>query len=63
METGERIDVDPAYVRNAYREQIQAFVQHYRRSCVEANIDYVFADTSTPYDFLLSRYLAKRTQL
>ncbi len=63
METGEQLEVEPAYVRDVYRAQIEAFVAHYRRSCAEAGIDYVFADTSTPYDFMLSRYLARRSQL
>ena len=34
----------------------------YRRACAEAQIDYVLTDTSTPYDFMLSRYLAKRSR-
>jgi uncharacterized protein (DUF58 family) len=63
METGERMQVDPAYVRDAYKAEIEGFVEHYRRSCAEAGIDYVFTDTSTPYDFMLSRYIAKRNQL
>jgi hypothetical protein len=62
LETGERIQVDPAYVRDAYRRQIHAFIDGYRRACAEARIDYVLADTSTPYDFMLSRYLAKRNR-
>jgi uncharacterized protein (DUF58 family) len=60
LETGERIQVDPAYVRQPYREQIQAFVESYRRACAETQIDYVITDTSVPYDFMLSRYIAKR---
>ncbi len=63
METGARLQVDPAYVRAAYREQIEAFIDHYRRACAEKQIDYVLADTRVPYDFLLSRYLAKRSAL
>ncbi|HUT12992.1 MAG TPA: DUF58 domain-containing protein [Thermoguttaceae bacterium] len=60
METNERIQVDPAYVRDAYTEQIEAFLEGYRRSCAETRIDYVMTDTTVPYDFMLSRYLAKR---
>jgi uncharacterized protein (DUF58 family) len=62
METGERVLVDPSYVRDAYREQIQKFLDGYRRCCAEAQIDYVLTDTSVPYDFMLSRYLAKRSR-
>ncbi len=60
LETDERIQVDPAYARDEYAARIKAFIEGYRRACAEARIDYVLADTSTPYDFLLSRYVAKR---
>jgi len=60
METNERIQVDPAYVRDAYVEQLEAFLEDYRRACAETRIDYVMTDTTVPYDFMLSRYLAKR---
>ena len=60
LETDERLQIDPAYVRDAYREQIDGFIETYRRACAETRIDYVMTDTSTPYDFMLSRYIAKR---
>jgi len=60
LETNERLQIDPAYVRDAYLEQIDLFIEGYRRACSEMQIDYVMTDTSTPYDFMLSRYLAKR---
>jgi uncharacterized protein (DUF58 family) len=60
LETNERIQVDPAYVRQTYLEQIEAFIADYRRACAEAQIDYVLTDTSVPYDYMLSRYIAKR---
>jgi uncharacterized protein (DUF58 family) len=63
METGERIQVDPAYVREDYRRQIEQFLSRHRRICAECQFDYVLADTSIPYDFMLSRYLEKRTRL
>ena len=62
LETKERIQVDPAYVREAYIEQVEAFIEGYRRSCAEAQIDYVLTDTSVPYDFMLTRYIAKRNR-
>jgi uncharacterized protein (DUF58 family) len=60
LETDERLQIDPAYVRDAYIEQIEQFIETYRRGCAETQIDYVMTDTSTPYDFMLSRYIAKR---
>jgi uncharacterized protein (DUF58 family) len=63
METGERIQVDPAYVRDDYRRQIEQFLSRQRRICAECQFDYVLADTSVAYDYMLSRYLEKRTRL
>ena len=60
LETDERLQIDPAYVRDVYREQIDGFIESYRRACAETRIDYVMTDTSTPYDFMLSRYISKR---
>lgn len=62
LETGERIQVDPSYVRDQYKSQVEEFIENYRRSCAEAQIDYVLTDTSTPYDFMLTRYIAKRNR-
>ena len=62
LETDERIQVDPSYVRDAYVEQMQKFIDSYRKACAETQIDYVLTDTSVPYDFMLARYLAKRNR-
>jgi hypothetical protein len=63
LETDERIQVDPGSVRQAYVAEVEQFIETYRRGCSETRIDYVMTDTSTPYDFMLSRYLAKRSRL
>ena len=63
METDEEIQVDPKYIREEYRSQVQRFMDDYRRDCSTSRIDYVQTDTSVPYDFMLSAYLAKRKRL
>ncbi len=63
LETDQRLQVDPAYVRETYLEQMRQFVEGYRRGCAESQIDFVTTDTSVPYDFMLSKYLAKRGTL
>jgi len=60
LETDEKLQIDPSYVRESYLQEIEAFVENYRRSCAEGGIDYVFTDTTIPYDYMLTRYLAKR---
>jgi len=62
LETNERLQIDPAYVRDAYLEQVEQFIETYRRACNESNIDYVMTDTSVPYDFMLTKYIAKRNR-
>jgi uncharacterized protein (DUF58 family) len=62
LETNERIEVDPSYVRDSYAAQIKTFIANYRRACAEAQIDYVLTDTSVPYDFMLSKYIATRNR-
>lgn len=63
METGEQLQIDPSYVREDYQRQVQEFIDGYRRSCSDCQIDYVHTHTSVPYDLMLSRYLAKRSTL
>jgi len=62
METGERLQVDPAYVRDEYRRQLDAFIDRYRKICADCQFDYVLTDTSVRFDSMLSRYLEKRTR-
>lgn len=63
METGEKIQIDPAYVRDEYKRQMDEFIENYRRRCNECQIDYVMTHTGVPYDLMLSRYLARRSGL
>ena len=60
METKERILVEPDSIRNAYLEEVRKFTDSYRRACRESGIDYVLTDTTVPYDYMLTRYVAKR---
>ncbi len=59
-ETGERMQVDPRFVKDTYKQEMSAFVERYRKECSDRNIEYVLASTDTPYDRMLMRYLAKR---
>ncbi|HUS93235.1 MAG TPA: DUF58 domain-containing protein [Phycisphaerae bacterium] len=60
METDERLQVDPRYVREGYVQEMNAFIERYRRECGERNIEYVLVTTDTPYDRMLLNYLARR---
>lgn len=63
LETDERLQVDPLYVREEYQKLLAEFIGRYRQACLESAVEYVMTDTSVPYDFMLSRYLTKRNQL
>jgi uncharacterized protein (DUF58 family) len=63
LETGERLQVEPRYVKEEYKRQLQQFIEDYRRGCASCQIDYVMTHTSQSYDLMLSRYLATRSQL
>jgi uncharacterized protein (DUF58 family) len=60
LETGEKMQVDPAAIRDAYRQEVADFISRYRRECGDRNIEYVLTTTATPYDRMLLNYLAKR---
>jgi uncharacterized protein (DUF58 family) len=60
METSERLQVDPKYVREEYVRQVESFITDYRRDCSEGHVEYIVTDTSVPYDRMLTAYLARR---
>ena len=63
LETGARLQIEPAAMREEYLAQMQEFIDTYRRDCAESRVDYLEIDTQTPYDALLLSYLSKRSRL
>ncbi|OZC03198.1 DUF58 domain-containing protein [Rubricoccus marinus] len=63
METGETLTLQPAQLREHYREASGAFFNDFKRRCREIEADYVLLDTAQPYDHALSAYLQKRKRL
>jgi len=62
-ETGQRLQVDPKFVQEPYRRELDAFLVCLRRECNDSAIEYVQTTTRTPYDLLLRRYLASRRKV
>lgn len=60
LETKERILVEPDSIRNAYLQEVRKFTDSYQKLCRESGIDYILTDTTIPYDYMLTRYVAKR---
>jgi len=63
METNDKLQVDPRYIKAAYLEEMAAFIEYYRRQCSDRKIEYVLTRTDTPYDLMLLNYLARRKAL
>lgn len=63
METGEEISLQPAHIRENYREAAQFFGDRFRRQCLEYDIDFVELNTEQSYDTALLAYLNKRKKL
>jgi uncharacterized protein (DUF58 family) len=63
METGEKMQVDPRLLRDSYRDEVNAFIERYRKECSDRNIEYVQACTDEPYDLMLLNYLSRRRRL
>jgi uncharacterized protein (DUF58 family) len=63
METGERLPVVPAALRERYQELINAHVAALAKGFTNQRIDYALLDTSKPLDDALFTYLATRERL
>ncbi|GAF71354.1 unnamed protein product, partial [marine sediment metagenome] len=60
METGERLEIDPRYVRREYLRELESFRSAFRKETAEGRIEYIAVDTSVSFERMLSAYLAKR---
>jgi uncharacterized protein (DUF58 family) len=63
METSEQLVTQPWQIKHAYQQTMAAFLERYKRECLENYIDYVLLDTATPYNVALFQYLNKREML
>lgn len=63
VETGEEVTLQPAQLRDHYEDAVEHFIEHFRRSCMEHDIDFAELDTNESYDTALRAYLNKRSQL
>ncbi len=63
LESGEKVKTQPLYIRSAYREQIEAFMDYYKLNFSNNRIDYQLLFTDTPFDVAINEYLLKRKRL
>ncbi len=63
LETGRRLRVEPAFLRERYRGDVAAWLRTLERGCRRHNIDYNLLRTDTPFDAALTAYLGKRLRV
>lgn len=61
LEAGGEVLTDPYALRQAYQDELNAYLDEFRKGCQMANIDYVPLRTDTDLDAALSSYLATRS--
>jgi uncharacterized protein (DUF58 family) len=63
METGRRLRLEPAFLREQYNRDVAAWIDKLERGCRRHHIDYNLLRTDTPFDQALTSYLGKRHRL
>ena len=63
METGEKLELDPALARSAYRAELQKDIDVARERCAMMNVDYRLVSTAEAYDDFMQQYLADRRRM
>ncbi|MFC2088334.1 DUF58 domain-containing protein [Calditrichota bacterium] len=63
VESGEKIRTFPWYIKNDYVNEIDNFINFYKKNCLENRIDFQSMQTDTTFDVALLEYLIKRKLL
>ena len=60
LETDEKLQIDPADLRETYVKQVQEYLTQVRRACNDSDIEYHILHTDTPYDKALVHLMNRR---
>ncbi len=63
METGQKLRVEPAFLRDQFKKDVRAWIDTLERGCRNHQIDYHLLRTDTPFDKALTSYLGKRARM
>ena len=63
LETGQTLQIDTAQQRNAYQQQLQAWLRDTAQQARRQGFDYHLLDTSQPLDTAMREFLRRRQQL
>lgn len=60
LESGEKVQVNPADIREAYKQEIQQYLTQVRRVCNDSDVEYHPVSVNEPYDKTLVRLIQRR---
>ena len=63
METGEKLELDPALARLAYKQELQKSIDDCRQKCAVMNVDYRLVSTECSFEDFIAQYLAERRRM
>jgi len=63
METGEKLRVEPQFLRNQFKSDVRAWIDTLERGCRNHQIDYHLLRSDTPFDVALTAFLGKRARM
>jgi uncharacterized protein (DUF58 family) len=63
METGEKLELDPALARLAYKQELQKAIDECRERCAVLNVDYRLVSTAESFEEFIAQYLTERRRM
>ena len=63
METGEKLELDPALARLCYKQELQKAIDGCREKCAVLNVDYRLVSTADSFEDFVAQYLAERRRM
>jgi len=63
LETGEKIKLHPSEIKEKYKTKMDSYVSELKLKCTQFKIDFVDVDISEPIEFILQKYLIKRSKI
>ena len=63
MESGEKLEIDPALARVAYKAELQKAIDQCREKCSVMNVDYRLVSTAESFEDFIHHYLADRRRM
>lgn len=63
METGKEVKLNPARIKNDYKNTLESYFENLKMRCLQYHIDFVKADINEGFEKVLFSFLVKRARL